>query len=396
MSVVTHHATADARIRVTPMDTTAHQLHTALTDALVHDGTLTDERLVAAFRATPRHLFIPEHGARTPDGTELDARERPHEWYTAVYTDAPVITQTDSGTLSPGQLTPTSSSSAPSVVARMLETAELTDGQRVLEIGTGTGWNAALLAARLGDANVTTVDIDPAVAAAARTALSRAGHAVTPHHHPGEHGYPPHAPYHRVIATCSVTRLPRPWIDQTTSGGLIVAPWCVLEGAGVLARLCVSAGGEASGHFHGGLGFMCLRSQRPPTHQPHDAGQRPETTRLTDTDPTAPLTAFDSAFPLTFMVPSWRMGPRAASTGTGVWLSATDSPSWARLLPRDGQWVVEQGGPRRLHDELAAAHQRWRDLGSPTPERYGLTVTREGTHRVWLDSPTGPAWTLPD
>lgn len=104
---------------------------------------------------------------------------------------------------------PSSSNSMPSNVATMLGYLDIPSGaetgMRVLEVGTGTGtgWNAALLAARLDDDAVTTIETDPTVAAGARTALTTAGYA--PHIVTGDglHGYPPHAPYERIISTAT-------------------------------------------------------------------------------------------------------------------------------------------------------------------------------------------------
>jgi hypothetical protein len=57
---------------------------------------------------------------------------------------------------------------------------------------------------------------------------------------------------------------------------------------------------------------------------------------------------------------------------------------------------VRQYGPRRLWDEVEAAFQVWKDLGEPAHDRFGLTVTPDGAHRVWLDSPdSAHAWDLP-
>ncbi|GAA1981299.1 methyltransferase domain-containing protein [Nocardiopsis rhodophaea] len=377
---------------------TADQRHAVLIDSLIQSGELVDERLIAAFRATPRHVFIPEVGALTAHGTVLDARTSPEAWLAAVYSDDAIITQVDDGDPTRQRNLPTSSSSAPTIVARMLEAADLRDGHRVLEIGTGTGWNAALLAARLGDANVTSVEVDPAVLAGARSALAAAGRSPATHLGDGAQGYPSGAPYDRTIATCSVTRVPRAWIDQTRAGGLIVTPWTAMEGAGVLAPLTVAEDGSASGRFRGGLGFMLLRSQRMPDAPPHGLDAEPDETRVVDTDVISPLTEFATAFPITFMVPSWRMGMRKMGTGMGLWLSATDGPSWARVYPYGDQWAVEQGGPRSLWDEVESATAEWIALGSPDHDRFGLTVTPDDRHRLWLDDPDGPGWdfVLPD
>lgn len=86
------------------------------------------------------------------------------EWAQAVYhCDELVVTQLDEGRVAwPGvSRVVTSSASQPSVVLRMLAALDVRPGHTVWEIGTGTGYNAALLGARLGDENVTTIEIDP-------------------------------------------------------------------------------------------------------------------------------------------------------------------------------------------------------------------------------------------
>ncbi|MGH3495148.1 MAG: methyltransferase domain-containing protein, partial [Sciscionella sp.] len=99
-----------------------------------------------------------------------------------------------------------SSASRPDVVASMLAVLDVEAGMTVCEIGTGTGYNAAVLAARLGAENVTTIEIDPEIAARARRSLRATGHDVTVVTGDGALGYPPRAPYDRVIATASVQR----------------------------------------------------------------------------------------------------------------------------------------------------------------------------------------------
>lgn len=373
----------------------AARRHRALIDSLTASGTLTDRRLAAAFRAVPRHFFIPLHGAVTTSGDPLDADRAPERWLEAAYADEPVVVQIDDGDPERPEGVPTSSCSAPGIVARMLEAARLQDGQRVLEVGTGTGWNAALLAARLGDDRVVSVEIDPEVLEGARAALVRADRTPRTVRGDGEFGYPEGAPYHRVIATCAATRVPRAWVRQTVEGGLVVLPWTAMEGAGVLARLTVHGDGSASGPFLGGLGFMPLRSQRPPPAAAPPPEAEPDETRLLHgLDPIAPLTRFSTAFAVTVAVHRWRMGLRPAPGGTGrqVWLASSDGESWARVLPAGTAWRVEQAGPRSLWDEVEDAQEEWHTMGEPPPERYGLTVAADGRHRVWLDTPDGPGW----
>ncbi len=152
-----------------------------------------------------------------------------------------------------------SSSTKPTLMARMLADLHAHPGHRVLEIGTGTGYHAALLCHRLGQRNVCSVDIHPGLIDAARTRLANLGH------HPllacidGADGWVEHAPYDRIIATWGISTIPYPWVAQTRPGGLILAE-PLAGGRGMLIRLTVADDGIASGHFleYPGL-FMALR-----------------------------------------------------------------------------------------------------------------------------------------
>jgi protein-L-isoaspartate O-methyltransferase len=96
-----------------------------------------------------------------------------------------------------------------------------------LEVGTGTGYNAALLTHRLGAAHVTTVDVDETLVQHARSALNAAGyhpsvHTYSVHTYDGTRGFPDNVPYDRIITTCSFPRIPQAWLEQTKPGGLIL------------------------------------------------------------------------------------------------------------------------------------------------------------------------------
>ncbi|MEJ3654129.1 methyltransferase, FxLD system [Actinomycetes bacterium KLBMP 9759] len=169
-----------------------------MVDRLVSAGTIVTGTVEAAMRAVPRHLFLP--------GVEPDQ----------AYADQPVHIKTDAGGTS------ISAASQPSIVAAMLEQLGCEPGHRVLEIGAGTGYNAALLARLAG--GVTTVDIDDDLVAAARSNLSAAGCAARVVLGDGSRGHPPAAPYDRIVATVGTHHVPRAWLDQLVPGGRLVVP----------------------------------------------------------------------------------------------------------------------------------------------------------------------------
>jgi protein-L-isoaspartate O-methyltransferase len=390
---------------------TARERNSALIEAIIADGTLTDATLVDAFRSVPRHLFIPESGALTETGAALNAAGNPDRWLAAVYTDNAIVTRIE-GPEPPKQRGAsrghaTSCSSAPTVLARMLELVGLADGQRVLEVGTGTGWNTALLAHRLGGEAVTSVEIDERLLAAAREALREVGLSPGTHLTDGHGGYPEGAPFDRIISACGVRRVPGAWLDQLADDGILVCPWGLMESAGVLMRLERNTGDHgvpvgpgisggtgvrALGRFHGGVGFVPLRTPGSALPPVRDAGQQPDEYRLTQTDPVTPMLAFTSAFAASVMVPDWRMRRRWIGTGSGMWICDRRGRSWVRIYPYGTSWMIEQGGPRSIWDEIESALADWADLGEPHPDRFGLVVGAEGEQRVWLDSPDGRSW----
>jgi protein-L-isoaspartate(D-aspartate) O-methyltransferase len=163
---------------------------------------ISSTRVAAALRDVPRHLFLP---GLSPE---------------SAYRDEAIVTKRDAD----GQ--PISSSSQPAIMAIMLDQLDLAPGLRVLEIGAGTGYNAALMRHIVADAGtVVSVDIDSEVAAQARGHLASAGYPdVTVVAADGAAGYPASAPYDRVIATVGVSDLAPPWLDQMSPGGRIVVP----------------------------------------------------------------------------------------------------------------------------------------------------------------------------
>ena len=166
---------------------------------------ICSERVRDAFLAVPRELFVPEAAAR--DGLE------------AVYRDEVILTKRAESGL------PLSSSPQPAIMAQMLERLRLEDGMRVLEIGAGTGYNAALLSLLAGRrGRVVSVDVDAKVAATARRALHVGGYSARVVVADGRAGLARSAPYDRIIVTASSDTVPRPWFDQLSADGVLVLP----------------------------------------------------------------------------------------------------------------------------------------------------------------------------
>ncbi|MUL44263.1 methyltransferase domain-containing protein [Streptomonospora sp. PA3] len=351
------------------------------------------------FTAVPRHLFMPATvwlDSGSPP-VRLRRQDDPEAWMAACYEDRPLITQLDDGA-DTGRGYFSSSASKPSIVADMLEAAHLASGQQVLEIGTGTGWNAALIGAVVGVENVTTVEVDTRLADAARTATAAAGWPVKVVAADGTKGYPDGAPFDRILSTAAVQQVPGVWVEQTRPGGRIVTPWGTSFHNGTLARLDVAADGlRASGRFGGNAGFMWVRSQRTP-HGTLDDRVRPEhgyAVSSTDLHPYDPVGDFDASFAIGLLLPGVKDllvfdDDIDGNPKFTVYLMDPGSGSWAswRVTPQSrGEYEVRQHGPRLLFDELAAAYRWWEAAGRPEHSRFGLTVTSD-RQEVWLDEPT--------
>ncbi|MFJ9943964.1 methyltransferase domain-containing protein [Streptomyces erythrochromogenes] len=372
-----------------------------LASALVASGALQSDWL-PTYKAVPRDMFVPDRiWPGIADGTRqnpvVDRTQDPDAWRRAVYSDIPLTTQWDDGSHTGDGLgrTPSSSSSQPHMVFSMLADLDVTAGNRVLEIGTGTGWNSALLAHRLGPENVVSIEFDPEVAKGAGENQRNAGLSPLVIVGDGRLGYTRGAPYDRVIATCSIGEVPRAWVHQTRTGGLIVAPWGPLYGGEAIARLTVD-GETASGSFTRSSAFMRLRQQRPelPTHDAYLKGQEwpANGTRTTTTLSPADVGGWvqQLAIGLQMAGAFWTV-ERYDDGAYTLWTYSTDTLSWASADYEPGvdSFDVVQSGPRRLWDETEAAYYWWEGQGRPGFERFGLTVDSDG-ERAWLDSPDHP------
>ncbi|MFJ8057158.1 methyltransferase, FxLD system [Streptomyces sp. NPDC096142] len=180
----------------------AERLRNALVDQLRADGHARTPAVETALRTVPRHVFV-------PDASLEDA-----------YANAPVHIKYDTDGTS------ISCASQPGVVALMLDQLDAQPGERILELGAGTGYNAGLLAHLVGESgHVTTLDVDDDLVEGARTHLTTAGitnaEAVT---RDGALGYAETAPHDRIIATVGAHGVPHAWLQQLAPGGRLLVP----------------------------------------------------------------------------------------------------------------------------------------------------------------------------
>ncbi|MEV6548119.1 methyltransferase domain-containing protein [Streptomyces sp. NPDC051597] len=312
----------------------AAEARAALVARIAAGGELADPAWRAAFEEVPRHLFVPYYFVGRPGGYERlwgedpDPRRRAR-WLEGVYTDIPLATRLRDGEL-------LSSSSQPSLMARMLEVLDVRDGHTVLEIGAGTGYNAALLSHRLGEERVTTVDLEPEITESARTHLTAAGFHPAVVTGDGARGCPSRAPFDRIIATCTLPSVPAGWPAQCTPGALIEAPL-----ATGLILLRVRDAGHAEGHFLDTPAYFV---------------------------------------PLRGTVPAPEARERGPLTRPGL---ENELFRFLLALTADSLDPYE-------------AYALWQREGRPRRERFGVTVSGE-RQWAWLDDPQGPhTWPLRD
>ncbi|MFJ8628571.1 methyltransferase, FxLD system [Kitasatospora sp. NPDC093550] len=231
---------------VTDLAAEAAELNNHLVSQLEQAGRITSATIAAAFRATPRHLFVQD--------VELSE----------AYKDDYHPTDRDGD----GRLL--SSVSAPWLVAQMLEYLRPQPGNAVLEIGSG-GYNAALLHQLVGDAGaVTSIDIDPVVTERAHRCLRSAGleDSVRIITGDGAHGVPDAAPYDRIEVTVQAAAIEQTWLDQLAPNGVLVVPLRV-RGLGRLVALTP----DGLGHYSGGgwlpCGFVAMRGEAASSTQMH-------------------------------------------------------------------------------------------------------------------------------
>jgi protein-L-isoaspartate(D-aspartate) O-methyltransferase len=269
------------------MDRTGDQANQRLVDQLIARGALWSQPLIAAFRATPRHRFLQRvwHYTRQHGWREVRTDAPGRQELRLLYSDRALTTRLSEP--APGQApVPISSSSQPSLMAEMLEDLRLAPGLKTLEIGAGTGYNAALLAHVVGQ--VISLDIDRRVLAEAAEHLRAfPDREVELRHSDGRLGCPEQAPFDRILVTAAALDLEPAWLEQLAEDGLLLAPLDLAPGLAFLV-----CGTCRDGVFEGRLSrpayFMPLRGETEragsvsdgPTPVAHASGSLPSAEAL--------------------------------------------------------------------------------------------------------------------
>ncbi|SDG10921.1 protein-L-isoaspartate(D-aspartate) O-methyltransferase [Halorientalis regularis] len=197
----------------------------AMVDALEAEGRVDDPATLAALRAVPRHEFVTE-------------RKRD-----SAYADTPLP-------IGDGQTI-----SAPHMVAIMTDLLDLSPGDRVLEIGTGCGYHAAVTAEIVGPEGVFSVEYHDSLAEQARERLDRLGYGgVSVRAGDGKQGWPDHAPYDRAYLTCAAPDFPEAVVGQVRPGGVLLSPLGTARQTLVRARK--REDGSLDREDHGGVRFV--------------------------------------------------------------------------------------------------------------------------------------------
>jgi len=381
-------------LSVRSLDERAVPFRLGMVESLESMG-VTDRVVLQAMASIPRHRYVdrfwaaptgmpwaPEHVREfVIDGDVADETLRViYEPSTALATRGPVDVPHA-----------TSSISAPIIVALMLAELHLRPGLRILEIGTGSGYFAALMATLLGDPGlVTTLDIDQSVITDTAHRLHHLGFgAMTVRCIDGALGAPDRAPFDRVVATVGCADLSPAWTDQLAPGGEMLVP---LEHGLLHPRVKIQRGPELRGRFVGQSGFIPIRGVQGTTRLWQRLGSLTETGTVEDLPdlllealPQGALSERGRAGAI------WDFGTYLAlrdRRASGVGLIERD----ARAMIKEGRLVVAGAHGNSLKTRILEIATDWCTLGFPGLSRYSMRFVPVSVPEdvPSSDSPMGP------
>lgn len=352
-------------------------------------GVALVQQIEAKYPLSPRvreaFLMVPRHAFLTP---REDVGRK--QWLNEVYQDTALVTKLD------GRGMPLSSSSQPSVMAWMLEALEIQPGMSVLEIGTGTGYNAALLARLTGDpTRVTTIEIDPELTAQARLPIEETtGPGMIIVTGDGKRGMPEYGPYDRIIATASAFPVPPAWIAQLAPHGRLVLDLRGKMGGGLMV-IVKQAETNATGRFLAvkeTISFMGLRA----TAEEEAQSERFELPSLREQHLYEPETVehtcashFSSYEQFRGEDDSFNLWVQCLFPSLSIKWMRREKRAFARLVEGESQTtlIVEQRGNLMgvavkgtcpLWTTIVQAYQAWLSLEKPGYTDLTLVITSEG------------------
>lgn len=363
----------------------------AMVKALADWGTITSPHVLEVMGRVPRETFVPRFWAPPflpgePEGNglrewrvedDISALDLVYDIDLALAVHPPSAVRGRRG----GKVT--STASAPRVVGWMLELLDLSPGQRVLEIGLGSGYNAALIRELVGpEGSVTSVDIDAELVTETAGRLAGAGYGdINLVAADGYFGSPEGAPYDRVVATVGCVDLAPAWLDQLSPTGFCLVP--LQHGTWHPLTRAQHDDGEVVGTAVGRTSFVAIQG-RQAARSPWPASDRgarelplkwsPLPRGLTSAMRSRPGeegSDLELAWDLAYLL--------ALEDHRASFLRLVEHGSVARLEPALAAigWAGP-GGPA-LRDRLLAVAQRWSELGCPAMAEYESKFTRLGT-----------------
>lgn len=382
-----------------------------MVDRMIADGSLWAPAVVAAFRATPRHRFLDRvfvYQRKREQWKEIITRDPNPEHLRLMYSDRALITSLGGR----GQPVPISSSSQPSLTAQMLQDLEVGPCQRILEVGAGTGYNAALLAhlvsppgASHARGEVISIDVDRDVLSQAWDHLrSFPARHVKLHHADGRCGFAESAPYDRIMVTASTPDVEPAWLEQLAPGGRLLLPLMLAPGLEFIVTGTVREGAFA-GRLTRAAYFMPLRNEgevgtsfQEGPHATDTPQRRPapwvgwfERRRLRQS-----WTGFSQSLALFGLLRGLSIHFRSLENDPCVF-GISRGDIWCWLASREWHYNIEAG--RELAWQLWLA---FLDAGGPWPTDYRLTASFAGglapTERCFLrqGSRCLQRWELPE
>ena len=341
-------------------------------DELKAAGAIGPTAVERAFRTVQRHRLLETFYHRDSEGfrtVEHDPGRPRRDHLALIYADTALATRRIGGL-------PASSTSQASLVAKMLELLDLSEGLKVLEVGAGTGYNGALLAEIVGDQRlVITVDVLENVVDQTRRLLADAGYPrIQVLLRDGFEGVPEQAPFDRIVATVGCSDLSPHWAEQLADDGAMLVPLqhasghpLVLarkDGAALRGRMVLRTGFiPARGPLHiEDMWSLGVRVAHP-AELVHEHDDRP---RFAARRPDEPMGITDDETDFLFFL--GLQDRRACHAPQGPALSAGPD-GWAALAP-DGIWWWKDASLAR---ELDRRYREWDALGRPALEDYQIS-----------------------